>query len=285
MSADGLFPTNSKGQLDIRVKGLSQQGDFYHLLMQMTWKQLFALFSSSYFILNSIFASLYYIGGDVILNADPGSYWDAFVFSFQTSSTIGYGHFTPKTNYAHFIVMLDAISGILFVALATGIAFGKFSRPTARVLFSENVLLNLMNGQETLMFRMGNARRNQIVDANVTVVMTRPETSLEGVEMRRIYDLKLVRKNSPLFSLSWTVMHVVDEDSPLFHMSEEEIKNEQIMFIVSITGVDDAFSQIIYDRHLYFGGDVESGKQFVDVMRIDETGQSYIDYTRFHDLV
>ncbi len=284
MRSNALFPIDSNGQINIRREGLNQSGDIYHTLMKMSWKQFFLFFSVGYFIINSVFAFLYYLGGDIILNAEANSYWDAFVFSFQTSSTIGYGHFIPKTNYAHFIVMLDTISGILFVAIATGIAFGKFSRPTARVLFSKNIITGKMNGQEMMSFRMGNARSNQIVDANVTVVMTKPEMTLEGQSIRRIYDLKLERKNSPLFSLSWLVMHKIDKDSPLFHMTEEELRSEEVVFIVSLTGVDDVFSQMIYDRHLYHGNNVCIDKKFVDVMRIDEKGLSYVDYTKFHDL-
>jgi len=278
------FPVDSSGMLAIKRLGISTDGDLYHSLMKMTWKQFFCFFSLTYFIINSIFAFLYYMGGDVILNATPDSYWDAFIFSFQTSSTIGYGHFVPKTNYAHFIVMLDTISGILFVAIATGIAFGKFSRPTARVLFSKNLIINNMNGKRTLMFRMGNARSNQIVDAHINAVMTKPEVTLEGQSMRKIYDLKLVRDNSPLFSLSWTVMHTIDETSPLFKMSDDEVLKGSTIFIVSLSGVDDVFSQLVYDRHVDFGTDIKEGKSFEDVMRINEMGETYIDYTRFHDL-
>lgn len=285
-----LFPYNlfamssNKNLLKISRRGIPHNflQDFYHSLMRMNWLQFSLLFSFTYLLINSFFASLYYLGGDSILNADPLNYWEAFLFSFQTSTTIGYGFYLPQTTLAHIIVIFDSISGILFVAIATGMAFSRFSRPTARVLFSKNLVISNINGKRTLMFRMGNARHSQIIDAQVKVVMTRPEVTTEGQSMRRIYDLQLVRSSSPLFSLSWTVMHEITPESPLYEMEEKVLMSREINFIISMTGIDDVFSQTIYDRYMYWGDSLLLGKRFVDVMGIESNGEAYIDYNCFH---
>ncbi|MCB1172034.1 MAG: hypothetical protein KDK39_00640 [Leptospiraceae bacterium] len=240
------------------------------------------MFACAYLLINTLFAALYYVGGDTILHADPDSFWQAFVFSFQTSTTIGYGYYLPKNNFAHVVVILDSISGILFVAIATGLAFAKFSRPTARVMFSRNMIVTRMDDQPVLMFRMGNARNGQIIDANVKVVVTIPQITKEGQNIRRVYDLKLVRNNSPLFSIGWTVMHTIDADSPIFGFSESEISNRNITFVISLTGIDEVFSQTVYDRHIYQGDEIQWHKHFVDVIETDAKGNTVINYHNFH---
>ena len=258
--------------------------DFYHNLLEMPWLVVIFIFVSGYLLVNAFFASLYYFGGDVILNARPSSYWDAFFFSFQTSATIGYGHLLPKTFYAHVIVIFDSISGMLFVAMMTGLAFAKFSRPKARVLFSRNILRTQYEGKDVLMVRLGNARKSHIQDASVKIVVTKNERSTEGISMRRMYDLDLVRSESPLFVLGWTLIHEIDEASPLYEMSDEDLLTEEVTFILSLTGIDDVYSQNIYDRHVYLGSEIKRGEKFVDISGRDEKGYVFIDYRCFHDI-
>ncbi len=281
------FSVRRDGGLSIKRYGLpnSWLNDIYHNLMRMKWRYFFVLFILAYLTINAIFATFYYLGGDNILNANPQSFWDAFLFSFQTSTTIGYGHFLPKTTYAHIIVMLDTISGILFVAIATGMAFTKFSRPTARVLFTKNMIISEMNGQKVLQFRLGNARTNEIVAAEVEAIMSRPEITEEGMSFRKIYDLELVRKKSPLFSLTWLVTHVIDESSPLYQYKFEELAEAELIFIISMTGIDDTFSQHVHNRKFYIGSDIVMAKQFHDVMGVNQSGKPYIDYNHFHKLI
>jgi len=258
--------------------------DLYHNLLRANWLSLVCIFFTGYMLINSIFASLYFFSGDNLLNVDTNSFWDAFVFSFQTSASIGYGHYLPKTDLAHAIVILDSMSGILFVALATGLAIGKFSRPTAMVMFSKNILINNRDGKRTLIFRIGNSRDSQIVDASVKVVVAFRERTAEGQSMRKLYDLELVRSTSPLFALSWMVMHEIDQNSPLAQLKEEELQSPDVFFIVTLNGIDDVFSQLVYDRHAYLGSDILLDRYFADVMGEDMTGDFYIDYNKFDDL-
>lgn len=255
--------------------------DIYYNILTMTWLSFIICFFGGYLLINGFFASLYFISGDNLLNVNPTSYWEAFVFSFQTSASIGYGYFLPKTDLAHFIVMFDSMSGMLFVALATGIAFGKFSRPSSMVMFSKNMLINKQDGKEVLSFRIGNSRESHIVDASVKVAVSVLRTTAEGETMRRIYDLDLTRSESPLFGLSWTVMHPIDESSLIYHLPQHELFSEETFFIVSLSGIDEAFAHVVYDRHIYKGSDLLQDKYFLDVMDVDAQGNSVIDYSNF----
>lgn len=258
--------------------------DFFHTVMRMSWLGFVLLFIFVYLMINSFFASLYLLAPGSISNAQEGSFWDAFVFSFQTSSTIGYGYFVPKTAFAHVIVLFDTISGILLTAIATGIALLKFSRPVSRVLFSESILINTMDDVPTLSFRIANARSSEIVDARMNLVVTRLETNKEGYQMRRIYDLNLVRAHTPLFSLSWTAMHEITETSPLYKVPREELQTGAINFIVSMTGIDDVYSQTVYDRHIYYGDQVIYGSKFKDIIETNSKGEQVVDYNKFHEI-
>jgi inward rectifier potassium channel len=259
-------------------------GDVYHSLLAAKWSTFVFLFFVGYTLINGFFASLYFFSGENLINVDPNSYWEAFVFSFQTSAGIGYGKFLPKTNLAHAIVLFDSLSGMLFVALATGLAFGKFSRPSAMVMFSHNILVNKRNGRNTLLFRLANSRDSQIVDANIKVSITINEVTEEGDRMRRPYDLNLIRSDSPLFALSWTVMHEIDETSPLNKLTKEQMQSEETVFIITLHGIDDVFSQMVYARHAYFGSNLIFDRYFEDVMGVDSREDSYVDYSKFNKL-
>src|SRR3954469_5439583 len=187
--------------------------DLYHNLIARSWGRLLGLVASVYIIANLIFASMYTLGGDCIAGAT--SFKDRFFFSVQTLSTIGYGTMVPKTTYAHILVTLQAFGGTLFVALVTGLVFAKFSRPTARVMWSKNVVLIERNGKRLLQFRMANERANQIVEAQLRVALARIEVAPDGERMRRFHDLKLARDRNVIFVLTWTAIHEIDETSPL----------------------------------------------------------------------
>ena len=278
---------NSDGSFNLKRTGIQKKfmDDWYHTLMRISWGHYFVIFTLLYLCINSLFATLYFLGGDSILNANPKSYWDAWIFSFQTSTTLGCGYFLPKTMYAHLIVVFDSLSGILFVAISTGMAFARFSRPTSKVLFSKDMIITEYEGEKTLMFRLGNARATHIVDANIKSVVVLPETSKEGVEMKRIYDLELMRSRTPLFTLSWLVVHKIDEQSPIFGMSIDDIQNREALFVLSFTGIEDVFSQTVHGRHIYTSDHIMKAKKFEDILITDSNGNKLMDYSRFNNVI
>ncbi|HEY2747812.1 MAG TPA: ion channel [Polyangia bacterium] len=257
--------------------------DLYHNLIDRSWLRLLGLLFSLYLLSNVVFAALYRLGGDCVAGATRFS--DLFFFSVQTLSTIGYGTMTPKTSYAHVLVTFQAFAGTLFVAVVTGLVFAKFSRPTARVMWSRNVVLIERGGKRLLQFRMANERANQIVEAQLRVAIAYNEVAPDGERMRRFHDLKLQRDRNVIFVLTWTAVHEIDEHSPLHGMSREQMKAKTLQLICSLIGLDETFSQQVHARHAYTPDDFVSDMRFADIIGTDETGVRYVDYERFDVLV
>jgi len=263
----------------------SRLRDLYHFLLTASWARLFAILALLYVASNSVFAVLYLIGGDNIENARPGSFLDAFAFSVETMATIGYGAMWPKTLWAHTLVAVEAFIGLFAVALVTGLVFAKFSRPTARVVFSRNALIGRWEGRPALLFRIANARANSIVEAQMHVAVALDEVTSDGETVRRFYNLDLSRERTLLFSLSWTVIHAIDVGSPLHGASVESLRALRAEIIASLIGFDDAFAQTVHVRHVYDAGDIVWGARFVDMFSDPrEDGQRRVDFRRFHDV-
>ena len=258
--------------------------DPYHLLLTIPWTAFLILIFTSYITINALFALAYLIGGDCIANARPGSFLDVFFFSVQTLASIGYGAMYPKTTYANIIVTIEAMIGLVGIAVMTGLAFARFSRPTARVVFSRVAVITPHNAMPTLIFRSANKRRNIILEAQMRVYLMRDEVTLEGQFMRRFHDLKLVRNQTPSFTLSWSVMHVIDEFSPLYGMTPESLTQTNTILIVSLSGLDETVSQVVHARHTYGANEILWNNQFADIFHHTPDGDRYIDYNRFHDV-
>jgi inward rectifier potassium channel len=256
----------------------------YHLLLTIPWSGFLLLISLGYLAVNLMFALAYWAGGDCIANAQPDSFSDRFFFSVQTLASIGYGFMYPKTLYANAIVTIESIAGLTGIAVMTGLSFARFSRPTARILFSKVAVITMHNNEPTLIFRAANLRTNQILEARMRCYLFRDEITLEGKAMRRIYDLKLVRNQTPNFMLTWTAMHQIDENSPIYGMSPEEWIRSRASVTISLSGIDETVAQMVYARHVYTSKDILTNKQFADVIFRSDDGNSYIDYHFFHDV-
>jgi inward rectifier potassium channel len=259
--------------------------DAYHLLLTMPWRWFFGIQAAAYVFFNAVFALLYLAAPGNIANAKPGSFTDAFFFSVQTMATIGFGVMAPATLYANVMVTIEALLGMASVAVAAGLIFARFSQPTARVLFSQVVVVTPYNGVPTLMFRCANERRNQIFEAQVHVDFARQETSAEGMELRRSYELNLARDRNPQFSLSWTVMHAIDAASPLYGIDPDLLAAQEASIVVTLTGIDETISQRVFARSAYRADEILWGRKFVDILSETEDGLTQVDYRRFHDTV
>jgi inward rectifier potassium channel len=259
--------------------------DLYHFLLTSSWLRLLVLLATAYVASNSLFALLYLLGGDSIEGARPGSFADAFFFSVQTMATIGFGKLVPRTGFANVLVTVESLVGLLGLALVTGLMFAKFSRPTARVLFSRVAVITQRDGVPCLMFRVANQRGNQIVEARMHVVLATTETTAEGEVIRRLRDLDLLRSQHALFALSWTALHPITEHSPLFRATPASLAAAEVELIVSLTGLDESFSQTVHARHSYVPDEILWGVRFVDILSRTPDGRRQLDYTRFHDVV
>jgi len=258
-------------------------GDMYIRLLAASWKQLLCLIVALYLGINLLFALAYLaIGG--IEHAQPGSFADAFFFSVQTLSTIGFGRMAPVGLVANVLVTLEALTGFGFFALVTGLVFSKFSRPTARVLFSEVAVICPYDGVPHLMLRLANERSNRIVDANLHMVMLRKEVTQEGHQMRRFHDLKLVRSRIPILQLTWTAMHRIDGESPLHNATPLALRDIEAEIVVSLTGLDETLSQTIHARTSYVAEEIICGSAFVDILKRSDDGRVEVNYNLFHEV-
>ena len=257
--------------------------DPYIRLLTMPWSVFFGLIAFDYVAFNAIFATLYRLQDASIVGAQRG-FADAFFFSVQTMATIGYGEMRPATVYANVLVSIEVLLGLMGFALATGVIFARFSRPTARILFSDVAVVTHHDGKPTLMFRAANQRRNRILEAQVTVTLARNETTAEGSWIRRLRELPVERHRSPMFQLSWTVMHVIGADSPLHGASPEDLVKQEAELIATIVGIDESLAQTVYARHSYDVHKIQFGRRFADILTRDN-GERSVDYSRFHETV
>ena len=259
----------------------AHRGDVYSFFIDGSWKRMLLVFGACYLLVNAAFAVMYAMQPHSIAGAQGLA--DAFFFSVQTFATIGYGGMTPATPYAHVLVTIEAAGGLLSVAMATGLIFAKASRPRSPVLFSEPMVLTRHHGKTTLMFRAGNTRGGEIVDAQMRVTVLKDDVSPEGHVMRRLHDVKLMRERSPLFLLSWLLLHEIDDKSPFADVDWDSPGDSFITVIVTLIGHDGTYGQTTYARHNYVPDDVHVGARFVDVTNQTDTGRFIVDYTRFHD--
>jgi inward rectifier potassium channel len=257
--------------------------DPYHLLLTLPWPGFIVLMGLLYLATNTLFAVTYLVGGGV-KNAEPSSFLDVFFFSVQTLASIGYGAMYPESVFANSVVTIEAMIGLMGIAVLTGLAFARFSRPTARVLFSRVAVIVPFEGVPTLMFRTANQRRNQILEAQVRIYLMRDEISAEGKSMRRFHELKLTRSRTPSFALSWTLMHPIDEQSPFYGATSESLQQTRATMVVSLSGLDETVAQVIHARHIYAAHEVLWNYQFVDIIHDTADGHRYIDYGCFHNV-
>lgn len=256
--------------------------DAYHFLRSTSWSRLLGVVLAAYFGINLFFAAVLWIGDARILNAQPG-FVDRFVFSVQTMATIGYGYLAPDDWLAHAVVTAESFVSIVFNAMVTGVFFSKFSTPSAKVLWSQVCVVAEEDGVPTLMFRCANRRGAALVEATISVALTRDEVLPHGEQVRRIYDLKLRRSRSPMFALSWTVYHPIDEASPLYGRSAEDLERDQTTLIATLTAIDDTLAATVHARNLYEWGQIEWDRRFVDIIRRRPDGGRTADLTRFHE--
>jgi inward rectifier potassium channel len=270
----------------IRVIGARRAGlrDAYHALLRMAWWRVIALIALVFLLLNAIFALLYLAVGGVA-NARPGSFLDAFYFSVQTMGTIGYGSMFPASTGANNIVVLESIVGLLITALATGLVFVRFSLTRPRVVFGRYAAIGPMDGEPTLMIRLGNDRSSQIYDARMRLMLMTTNRSPDGEVSYRTTDLALMRDRLPALARSWTILHRLDERSPLRGQSPESLARVDAEILVAISGIDDTSLQSVNARWTYEHTRIVWGARLADVLSETPEGDILLDLTRFHEIV
>ena len=269
----------------VRVLGAQRAyfRDFYHGFLRMPWWAALSSIVVVYLALNALFAAAYCaVGG--IAHANTHAFSDSFFFSVQTMGTIGYGAMYPTTVSANVLVVAESVTGLVVTALATGLIFAKFSQSNARIVFSEHAVIGPMDGVPTLMLRLGNQRSNQIVEAQIRIVLIRTETTKEGATFYRMYDLPPTRERSPAFSRSWSVMHSILPGSMLHGETPESLKEKEIELVVTVVGIDDTSLQPVHARHRYADDEIVWGARHADILSFEADGTLVLDLHKFHRL-
>ncbi len=257
------------------------ENNFYHWLLGTSWAKFLLLVIMVYLGTNLLFAFAYLWCGDgAITNAQPGSLLDVFFFSVQTMATIGYGRMTPVGHWPNGIVTFEAFFGIVYSALTTGLAFARFTRPTAGVRFSKVAIVGNHDGIKTLKFRILNERSSHIVEAQLRLWLIAESMTVEGERYRRSVELPLHRAESPVFSLTWTAMHSLDESSPLAECLAQS-SNQQWHLLVTFTGYHESLANQVYARHVYVPKDIQQNATFMDIVTVLPDGGRIIELANF----
>lgn len=277
---------NRDGSFNVERKGLPFWSSFsaYHAMLTMPWWEFFGITAAMYAAVNALFAAAYLACGRDALSGLLGSnttgmehhpFLRAFFFSVQTLSTIGYGHIVPIGRAANTVVAVESLSGLLGFGIVTGLLFARFSRPTAKVLFSRYALISPYHDGTALEFRVANARSNQLVEVSAKVLFSRFEET-DGERTRRYYPLALERVGVVFLPLTWTVVHPIDPTSPLYGETEESLRNSQTEFLVLLSAFDETFSAVVHTRTSYIHAEVLWGFRFANAFVVGRSAGTKI---------
>jgi inward rectifier potassium channel len=263
---------------------ISRLSDMYHWLLTTDRINFAVSILSAYFGMNAIFALAYMLVGG-IENVQPWNFADNFFFSVQTMATIGYGRMVPISNAANTLVTIEAGLGLFGMAVSASLLFARFTRATAGVRFSKNAVITMFDGKPTFMFRIANKREARINEAQIYMVVAQQRHTAEGYDYRRLFDLKPVRSFSPVFELSWMVMHVIDEDSPFYGVTPLDMEETLLAVSVVFSGNHEGFQQRVVARYAYTQDMIEWDRRFADLIIRDPEGNVVMDYAKFDTLL
>jgi inward rectifier potassium channel len=275
----------SLGETSALKVGLSRYNwrDPYYAVLTFSWPAFFGGILGFYGLANLIFGVLYWLDPASVVGAQPhGRFLGDFFFSVETLATVGYGALIPGDLYGHALSSLEIVFGLILAAIITGLVFARFSRPKARLMFSDVAVIAPYEGKTALMTRLVSERNQAIADATARMMILRESRTPEGHVMRRFTDLNLVRAFSPIVALSWTLIHLIDETSPLWGKSIEDLAAADVRIFVSIGGYDEGISARIVDRKTYAADRIRYGHAFEDIMTDAPDGTIILDLTRFH---
>ena len=275
------------GGREIITEGLhlSFWADISHRCMTASWPAFIGGAVLVFLAFNAFFATFYWIGDQPIANVQDGAYIDYLYFSIETLSTAGYGDMHPQTHYGHFIAAIELFTGIFSMSLMTGLIFARFSRPNARLLFADNPVISDHEGQPSLMVRLANERHDIIANATARLWVFKDTVSKEGLPFRRFHELALTRNESPALALSWTLFHILDEQSPIHGLDADGLAAAKVAFVVVVSGYDIVAAQTVHARKTYDHEDVRFGHRYAEILGTTEDGRLRVDYGLFHETI
>src|SRR5579883_813229 len=278
---------NPDGTFNVRRQGLRlRDTNLYLMLIDTTWTRFFAAVLATFVLINVLFAGLYLaVGIEHLQGVEPemGAFVNAFFFSVHTLTTVGYGNVFPRAIAANAISAVEATMGLMIFALGTGLLYGRFSRPSAKILFSHRALIAPYQDGTSLQFRITNARNNVLINLEARVLLmtvNRADSQLK----RSYFDLELERRQVYFFPLTWTIVHPIDSASPLYGKTADDLRSEEAELLILIKAFDDTFSQSVHSRFSYRHDEILWGAKFEPAFRVDENGDLVLDVKRVHEL-
>lgn len=271
------------GAREILAKGLPYGiwSDISHRAITMRWPAFVGAVAALFLAVSCLFATLYTLGDKPVSNAD-GGFLDHLFFSIETLTTVGYGDMHPRTTYGHLVASLELFTGVLTSAAITGLFIYRFTRATPRILFADVATVASHDGRMSLMVRLANQRLNAISSAQARLWMLVSYVTAEGVPFRRFEELRLLRDHSPLFTLSWTVIHAIDEASPMLGLDAGALAEQDASFVVTIEGYDETSGQTVRARKMYHAEHIRFGARYADILEVQDGHRTVLDYDRFH---
>ena len=280
MNKDGTFNVHKIG-----VPGNIR--DTYQTLIKMTWTKFFVITFVFIVLLNVLFAITYvFIGVEDLVGDQEGDLWqnlsEAFFFSFQTFTTVGYGHISPIGKLMNFVAAIESATGLMVFAIITGLLYGRFSRPSMRLLFSDNAIIAPYKEGWGLMFRVVNLRKSTLLEIGASVALT-IHIKEGGENKRKYYRLNLEINKIEFFPATWTIVHSMDDKSPFNTLELNNLEKEDLEIVIQLNAFDDTFSQYVHSRYSYQGSEIIVGAKFKPASRVDESGNLIIPLDEFHD--
>lgn len=280
LNRDGTFNVEREGMSVIRSNSI------YHWLLTITWTKFHLMMIAAYFVINIVFALAYYFSGPDALNGAETTtmphFWNCFFFSIETFATIGFGSLNPRNFTANWLMTFESFIGLFSVAMATGLLFARFARPNARILFSNNAVIAPFKEGRALMFRMINMRSSQLIQVETELIFSQMEDD-NGKRIRRYHKLSLEREKVMFFPLHWTVVHYIDEHSPLNGLTKKHLDSSEAEFMILVNAVDETYSQTVYARSSYRHEEIVWGAKFKNMFH-EVTGSAVgVKMERLHE--
>lgn len=272
----------------LHVNRKTSINDLYTYFIDISWIRFFILIVLAYTFLNVIFGLIYVAIGIEQITKPIGSFWEDFLngffFSAQTLTTVGYGGIAPKGISANFIAAFEAMIGLLSFSFITGMLYGRFSKPKANIKFSENLILRDFKDHQAVMFRLMNSRKTVMIEPEISVTLSISEKNKNNEFKRNFYQLKLERNKIMYLPTIWTIVHEVDENSPLFKYSKQEIKNLDAHLYILVNYHEESFSQKVYQIYSYDFEDLITDVKYISASNFDVEGHTVLDHDKLSDV-
>ncbi len=279
-------------QGDFNIKRAGEGFNFYNTYQYLTtisWVHFLSLVLLTYLIINLLFATLYLaVDANLSGGGEPNDllsqFLKAYFFSVQSLTTVGYGGIIPQGLAANLIASFEALCGLLSFAMATGLLYGRFSKPNAKIRFSDKAIISPYQDKTSFQFKIINKRKSQLMDLDARVILSIVDTAKDGSFNKNYHNLALETSKIVFFPLTWTIVHAIDDKSPLFNLTQADLANYEAEFLILITGFDDAFNQIVHSRHSYDFKELVWNAKFARNFHTDDEGYIVLEVDKIDEV-